>query len=212
MSFKIKKMDKMDKIKKQMNFHDLEDELKYISGLIFSDNQCKNQLKHYPIEDQIENFNTYEIFPHPIFKVNELPYENKAFEWFYGKDKNFLQIPTFVGRFKELIYKIRPQMILEDTEGNEINIILDMDEEFENLQQWLLDMKYEIGNFVFVYDAFKVELQEKKYYIVVESFGRMNNEKWICRLKPKRGASAKYVPKILFALIMLLICWNYDLR
>jgi hypothetical protein len=225
----------MEKIKTEINFTSLPDNLKYITYLLFSESRESSCLTKYSkifekkeIADKTRKENNsnnseisknknnpeinYEILPHPIFKVKNLPNQNMPYSWFENMEKNSLNIPTFVGKFKELIYRVRPQMILEDLEGNEINIILDFDEDFDYLQQWMLDLKYEVGKFVFVYDAFKIELGEKKCCIVIDGLEKMSNENWICRLKPKRGISSKYVPKIIFALFMLLICYIYDLK
>ena len=84
------------------------------------------------------------IYPYPIFKIKDLPNQEKPFIWFENMESNSLNIPTFIGKFKELIWDHKPQMILEDSEGNEIKILLIMDEEFDSLQEWMLDLKYEI--------------------------------------------------------------------
>jgi hypothetical protein len=152
------------------------------------------------------------IYPYPIFKIKDLPNHCNPFPWFENMERNSLSIPTFIGKFKELIWDNKPQMILEDSEGNEIKIVLTMDEEFDSLQEWMLNLKYEIGKYVFVYDAFKINLGEKECCIVIDSFQNMTNENWICRLKPRSGISAKYIPKIIFAFFMLWICYIYDLK
>ena len=154
----------------------------------------------------------FDASPFPIFKIKDIPNENNPSPWFKNMKKDVLHIPTFVGKFKELVHNYKPQMILEDSEGNEINIILNIDEDFDYLQEWMLELKYEIGKYVFVYDAFKIEIGSKRFCIVIDSFQKMSNENWICRLKPKRGISAKYIPKIVFALFILLLCYKYDLK
>lgn len=205
----------MEKIKEEINFSKLKDELKYISCLIFSNkNSCKRFIENNE-EDyaQLDEVSEYKIIPKPIFNLSEIPNEVKDLNWMHFKNKKYLQIPTFAGKFKELIYeKDIPQMILEDAEGKEFNIILNMEENFDELQSWMLDLKYEVGKYVIVYDAYKINFDEKKYCMVVESMDRMTNENWVCRIKPRSGVSAKYVPKIVVALIMLVICWYYDLR
>lgn len=211
----------MEKIKEDIEFNNLKDELKYITLLILSQSHEFKKMTRYKeiIEEKEEeilkfdkDLDYFEILPYPLFKIKDVPLEKRANDWFKEKDKNSLKIPTFVGKFKELIYKVKPQMILEDSEGNEINIILNLDEDFDYIQQWMLDLKYEIEKYVFVYDAFKIEVGEKQYCIVVDSFERMSNENWINRLKPRRGISAKYLPKIIFTLFLLWICYIYDLK
>ena len=123
----------MDEIKQQINFNNLEDELKYLTCLIFSQKtECKDQInylniikeklkipdatpktktslqpksKKSKIEASIKNEKNFKIFPHPIFKISKIPNENNPYEWFKNMDHNILRIPTFIGRFKELIYE-----------------------------------------------------------------------------------------------------------
>ena len=194
----------MESVRDDLNYKTLKKEHKVIVDIILKDQNFKNDMKFETENgDQVDD-----LLPYPIFKISELPSEEKALEWF--QDKNKLRIPTFVGKLKEVLFNIRPQLILEDDSGKTIKIIINIEEEFEEIQQRLLDLRYEVGGYVFVYDAFRLPMIDESFCLIVDSFQRMSNERWICRWKPRRGVSAKYVPKIIFALILLSIAWYND--
>jgi len=197
----------MESIRKDLNYIKQSKEHQFLIDLILKDKNFKKDMKYETDQgDEIDN-----VLPFPIFKVSELPLEEKADLW-YKEEIRKLRVPTFVGKLKEIIFHVRPQLVLEDLDGKIIKVIINIDEEFEEIQQRLLDLRYTVGNYVFVYDAFRLVMKDGIYCIVIESLRRMNNERWINRWKPRRGVSAKYIPKIIFALILLGIAYYYDLK
>jgi hypothetical protein len=197
----------MESIKKDINYNKLSKEQMFLIDILLKDKSFKRDMIYETDQDdEIDD-----VFPFPIFKISELPTGESAELW-YTEKKNKLRVPTFVGKLKEIIFDIRPQLILEDLDGKIIKVIIHMDEDFEEMQQRLQELRYTVGNFVMVYDAFRLQMKDGHVCILIESLTSINNERWINRWKPRRGVSAKYIPKIIFALILLGICYYYDLK
>lgn len=197
----------MESIRKDINYKLLSKELQFLVDTILKDSSFKRDMQYDTEEgDQIDS-----ILPYPIFKISEIPLEEQSDEW-SSEEKNKLRLPTFVGKLKEIIYKIRPQLVLEDLDGKTIKIIIDIDEDFQEIKQRLLDLRYEVGHYVFVYDAFRLPMKDGNYCIIIDTFRKMSNERWICRWKPRRGISAKYVPKIIFTLILIWLANYFGLK
>jgi len=197
----------MESIKKDINYNKLSKEQMFLIDILLKDKAFKcDKIYETDQDDEIDD-----VFPFPIFKVSELPNGESADLW-YSEEKNKLRVPTFIGKLKEIKFDIVPQLILEDLDGKIIKVVIRMEEDFEEIKQRLLELRFTVGNFVIVYDAFRLKLQDGHICILIESLSSINNERWINRWKPRRGVSAKYIPKIIFALILLGICYYYDLK
>lgn len=194
-------------LRSDLNYKKLSKEHKFLVDILVKDKTFKRDMVYETDQgDEIEN-----IYPFPLFKVSELPTEEAAELW-YNEEKNKLRVPVFVGKLKEIIFNVRPQLILEDLNGKIIKVIINIDEDFEEIQQRLLELRYIVNDYVFVYDAFRLLMKDGHFCVVIDTLSRINNERWINRWKPRRGVSAKYIPKIVFVLILLGICHYYDLK
>lgn len=197
----------MESIRTDVNYNKLSKEQKFLIDLLLKDKSFKRDMEFNSDEgDELDN-----IFPFPIFKLSELPMEETAEKW-HSEEKNKFRIPTFVGKLKDITFDLLPQLILEDLDGKIIKVIINMDEDLKEMQERLQELRYTVGNYVFVYDAFRLLMKDGHYCVVIDTLRRINNERWINRWKPRRGVSAKYIPKIVFALILLGICYYYDLK
>jgi len=194
-------------IRNELNYNKLPKEQIFVIDILLKDKSFKrNMIYETDQGNEIEN-----VLPFPIFKVSGLPTEESAELWFNEK-KNKLRIPTFVGKLKELTNNVLPQLVLEDLDGKILKVILKINEDFKEIQQRLLELRYTVGDFVFVFDAYSLMMKDGHLCVVIDSLSKINNERWINRWKPRKGVSAKYIPKIIFALILLGICYYYDLK
>ncbi len=201
-------MKNMDALKEDIHYINLTKKHKYLVDLLLESKCFKRELKYKTCKgDQIND-----VLPFPIFKISELPLEDKPKIWFIEEKRKY-RIPTFIGKFKEIIFNVCLQIFLEDIDGKIIKILLNIDEHFEEIEKRLLELRYTVGEYVFVYDAYRTPIKETNNdYIIIDSLSKMSNERWINRRRTKQGVSAKYIPKIVFALILLGIAYYYDLK